>query len=53
MCEKCCDAGQIKIQICCIRLKDLREDVNVGKSVASGERYCIRETNVWRDKSEK
>ena len=24
----------------------------VDKSVASGERYCIRETNVWRDRSE-
>ena len=24
----------------------------VGKSVASGERYYIREANVWRDRSE-
>ena len=25
---------------------------HVGKSVASGERYYIRETNVWRDRAE-
>ena len=34
---------------CTHRLSTL---VCVGKSVASGERYYIRETNVWRDRSE-
>ena len=27
-------------------------EIYVGKSVASGERYYIRETNVWRVRSE-
>ena len=29
-----------------------RRAASVGKSVASGERYYITETNVWRDRSE-